>query len=258
MRQYAFKAEDAILPRLVARRQRLGLTGPGRVLFILLVLACALAGLRGCHPFLAVNAPVETDVLVVEGWMPDYALAAALKRFRARNDRLLVVTGGPLIKGAPLSEYGTYAAMNVATLRGMGVSEERMAGVPGPDVQRDRTYATALAVRAWLARERPSTRAVNVYSLGAHARRSRLLYAKALGKDFDVGVIAGTDKSYDAATWWRSSDGVRAVMSETIAYVYARFFFRPPKDGGTRHPKHSETSQHHPTAVRSERNGAIP
>ena len=31
----------------------------------------------------------------------------------------------------------------------------------------------------------------------------------------------------DAAHWWRTSNGVRIVLNETIAYVYARLVFNP-------------------------------
>jgi hypothetical protein len=40
-------------------------------------------------------------------------------------------------------------------------------------------------------------------------------------------VIAANDQTYDANHWWRSSNGVRDVMGELIAYVYAVGFFDP-------------------------------
>jgi UDP-N-acetyl-D-mannosaminuronate dehydrogenase len=32
---------------------------------------------------------------------------------------------------------------------------------------------------------------------------------------------------YDSKHWWRYSDGVREGIGESIAYIYARFFFYP-------------------------------
>jgi hypothetical protein len=61
----------------------------------------------------------------------------------------------------------------------------------------------------------------------AHARRTRLLYHKAFGKTVTVGVIAVSTPDYDSTQWWRYSDGVREVIGESIAYIYARFFFWP-------------------------------
>jgi hypothetical protein len=40
-------------------------------------------------------------------------------------------------------------------------------------------------------------------------------------------VIAVSNPDYDPKDWWRYSDGVREVIGETIAYIYARCFFYP-------------------------------
>jgi hypothetical protein len=68
---------------------------------------------------------------------------------------------------------------------------------------------------------------VNLYSFGAHARRSRLLYQKALGRKIQVGVIAYPDYHYDPARWWAEGEGFRDVVGEGIAYLYARLLFHP-------------------------------
>ena len=33
------------------------------------------------------------------------------------------------------------------------------------------------------------------------------------------------DRDYDPRHWWKSSQGVRSVLDEMIAYGYARFLF---------------------------------
>ena len=71
---------------------------------------------------------------------------------------------------------------------------------------------------------------VNLMSLGPHARRSRFLFEKALGKGVVVGVTAIPSRDFDPAHWWRSSSGVRDVIGETLAYAYARLLFHPPKE----------------------------
>ena len=35
------------------------------------------------------------------------------------------------------------------------------------------------------------------------------------------------NNEYDPKRWWCYSEGVREILGETIAYVYARFFFFP-------------------------------
>jgi hypothetical protein len=60
-----------------------------------------------------------------------------------------------------------------------------------------------------------------------HARRSRLLFQKAFGPGIEVGVIAIRDREYNPRVWWRYSEGVKEVLSEGAAYLYARFLFYP-------------------------------
>ena len=68
---------------------------------------------------------------------------------------------------------------------------------------------------------------LNVMTEDAHARRTWLLFREALGPDVQVGIISVPNPDYDAAHWWRSSEGVREVIDETVAYVYAKFLFWP-------------------------------
>jgi hypothetical protein len=51
------------------------------------------------------------------------------------------------------------------------------------------------------------------------------MFEKAFGDSADVGIVALDDPQYDREHWWRSSDGVREVLGEVIAYIYARFYF---------------------------------
>ena len=75
--------------------------------------------------------------------------------------------------------------------------------------------------------DHPSLHAVNIVTEDVHARRTRLLFQKALGNGVTVGIIAVPNPDYDAKRWWRYSEGVREVVGEVIAYLYARFFFVP-------------------------------
>ena len=94
-------------------------------------------------------------------------------------------------------------------------------------MDRDRTYGSAVALRNWFREHDMRVRSVNVLTENVHARRSRLLFSKALGPEISVGVIALPNPDYDARRWWRSSEGVKEVGSETVAYIYARLLFWP-------------------------------
>jgi len=179
------------------------------------------------HSFLSANHPVHAELLVVEGWLPDYALEKAMSEFNANNYNLLVITGEPLSKGSHLLEYKTSAHAAAATLKKLGFDEESMVVVTVPLMRRDRTFASAQAFRKWLLNSELSVKAVNIFSLGAHARRSRLLFEKTLGNKLEIGVIAAENLRYDPHNWWRSSVGVQTIIGETIAYIYTKFFFYP-------------------------------
>ena len=185
---------------------------------------------RALPSFLAVNAPVASDLLVVEGWAPDYALTAAIAEFKRHPYARLYVTGGPLQSGAPLSEYKTYAELGAATIGRLGLGTESVQAVPAAAIRKDRTYTSALALNDWLRNHNIAAHGLNVISVGPHARRTRLLFEKAFGNEAKVGMIAIEDQDYDPKHWWRSSAGVRSVVDEMIAYGYARLFFRPASE----------------------------
>lgn len=177
------------------------------------------------HPFLAMTRPVHGDILVIEGWMPDSALEVIALLLEQDYD-LVVTTGGPLEKGSHFAEFSTSAELTAASLRELGIDRHLVVAVAAPPTTRDRTYTSALALKDWLRRSPSPVKSLDVYSLGAHARRTRLLFQKALGDDVGVGVIAA-DPDYDVDHWWSSSKGVRTVVGEVVAYLYARFLFFP-------------------------------
>ena len=212
---------------LIKRRERWGLTVLGWLVLIVFGIGALATALVCVHPFLAVTDPVKGDILVVEGWLPDYALEKVIDEFRSNKYRMLVTTGGPLERGFYLAEYKTTAELVFATLKHLGFDEKSLAAVPGPDVNKDSTYASAVALKKWLLASGLSVKGLNICSMGPHARRTRLLFEKALGQDINVGVIVFESREYDPQVWWKTSKGVRTVIGEGIAYLYARFFFWP-------------------------------
>ncbi|HSU55470.1 MAG TPA: ElyC/SanA/YdcF family protein [Candidatus Dormibacteraeota bacterium] len=168
--------------------------------------------------------------MVVEGWAPDFALRQAMAEFGREHYDKLYVTGGPLEQGAPLSEFKTYAELGTATLVKFGFRTNDVQPVPAPGVAKDRTYSSAVALREWWQQHgEPMPASLNLITLGPHARRSRLLFEKAMGKKVAVGVISIDEHGYDQKHWWRTSQGVRTTIGEAVAYLYARLWFRAPK-----------------------------
>ena len=180
------------------------------------------------HPFLAPTKPVGGDILVVEGWLPDYALEKAKKRFQQGGYQLLVTTGGKIGRGFHLSEYKTWAELAASTLKNLDFPEDKIIAVPvHKNFKKDRTYHSILALQRRLSKEGFNEASIDMVSLGVHARRSWFLFEKVFSS-VNVGVVAISPNDYDATRWWLSSAGVRNVISESIAYLYALFIFNPP------------------------------
>jgi hypothetical protein len=190
-----------------------------------------LATVRFIHPFLTTTNRVQGEFLVVEGWVPTYALHEAVVLFNDGGYRK-VLTSGTAVSDEWIPS-DTYAAWAATRLKQIGMKSDSIQPVPCSDLHRDRTYNSALAVKKWLQDNDPVVKSVDVVTLGVHARRTRLLFQMALGNKITVGVIAVKDKDYDPAHWWRTSEGVRTVIGEGIAYLYAKclFVFRSSESG---------------------------
>ena len=215
---------------LMQRRSCLVPTFRGSLVFILVMAALGAFGLLRIGPFLSMNERVSGGVLVVEGWVPDTILNAAIREFRNNHYDRLYVTGLPVTQGAPLSEYKNYAHIGAASLIKLGLQTNEVQAVPTGRIRRDRTYAMALSLKHWLREHGLAPAKVTVMTGGPHARRSRLMFEKALGKGVTVGVISVPPDGYDEAHWWHYSEGVRGIIGETLAYLYARFLFWPPDE----------------------------
>lgn len=224
---YNVDVRDRFFFGLLRRRVCVVPSLSGWALLLIFGLAASWTLLHGLEAFLAEEHPIGGEALVVEGWIPDYALRQALILFRSGHYRLLIVTGGPLPPGMPYSSFGSYAALAGENLKAMGLPADSLEVVASPWTRKDRTYLEGLALRDWMQSRGRLFATVDLVSFSAHARRSRLLYAKALAGISRVGVYAPVDVQYDPRAWWKSSNGVRLVSDEAIGYLYAKLWFHP-------------------------------
>lgn len=209
--------------RLVHRQEKWTFTAQGWGVVITFAATLIIFTITHIHPFLAVTSPIKADILVVEGWLPDYALKQALTEFENGSYNKIVTTGGPLPTGYYLAEYKTFAELSVATLEALGLENEKLVAVPAPEVIKDRTYASAVTFRQWLSNSNLNVQSINLYTLDVHTRRSWLIFKQVLAPKIKTGAIAAKTQDYQPNNWWSSSAGVRSVISEVIAYIYARF-----------------------------------
>ncbi len=175
------------------------------------------------HPFLAVTSPIAAEVLVVEGWIPDYAIKQALAEFESGSYKQLVTTGGPLPIGFYLAEYKNFAELAAATLKVLGMPEQMLTVIPVAKVASNRTHASAIALHQWLADANFQPKSINLFTNSVHGRRSWLIFKQVLTPEIPVGIISAATLYYDSTRWWNYSEGVRTVLAEAIAYIYVRF-----------------------------------
>lgn len=217
---------------LLSQKPRWGLSMRGWIVAGLALTTLLAAGFFGAHPFLAVNTPVETEVLVVEGWIPEEAVRLAAAEFKSGGYKKVYTVGGPVGgMGDDAADDDTYAYVAAKKLERAGVPRNLVQMAPTRVRDRDRTYASAIALREWFAQNQIKPSALNVATLSVHARRTRLLYQEAFGDELKIGVIAIPNHRYVAKCWWKYSEGVKEVVSESAAYFYARVLFSPEHPG---------------------------
>ena len=186
---------------------------------IVVVLATML--IAGIYPFLTVDDAAGFGVLVVEGWVPDYALEATLELIRSDRYEAVYTTGGPIRTGRHLSQYGTWAEMSAFRLQRIGCNQTIHAA-PAPEVWRDRTLISARTLATNLQKNGILTGMVDIVTMDCHSRRTRMLFQRALGEAYQVGIHAVSIPEIGPRNWFTCSEGVRSVLSELIGYGYAR------------------------------------
>ncbi len=217
------------LAGLLVRKECWSLSGRGWLVLAVIILAGFWLFLTQVHSFLATTHRVPAKVLVVEGWVNKYGIDAAIQEFKTGEYEQVITTGGPLEgMGNSSSIYNTEAYQSAGLLKKAGLPPELVQCAPALFVGKDRTYNSALALRAWLKDHHLAVESFNVLTQDAHARRTWLLFREAFGRSAQIGIISAANPDYDASHWWRTSEGVRTVIDESIAYIYARCFFWPP------------------------------
>lgn len=206
-----------------------------RALIAASTLVLVLVLLYRVHGFLAVNKPIGRGILIVESWIPQETLAAVPKLVReGKYTHILIVGSGN--QGHPEG-----SDVNVATrmLSRLGCDPNLLVAIQVPEQKTrravgitgfgstssysisQRTYAGGLMVKQWIQATSAGTDAMDVFTVGVHARKSWILFQHAMGEGYEVGVISGPEPAYDSRRWLASKTGLYLVARNSVGYLYS-------------------------------------
>ena len=192
----------------------------GLLAVVLLLVVLALLARYHLYSFLGPDAPADSPVLVIEGWVSDEALQAALDWASSNRVTTLWLTGGPIETGSWLAPWKSFPEMTLARLDAIGATARfDVRAFPSPRVRKDRTFAAAVALRDALGPEFPP--AMTLASESPHLRRSALLFRRAFGGAVQIGTLPLPPLDFGPDDWYRCSAGVRSLLSESISWLYA-------------------------------------
>ena len=172
--------------------------------------------------FLSLTARQPAEVLVVEGWIGLDGMRAAKEEFD-RGGYRYAVTAGALTSNRWNVQRWNYATEARKLLLRAGVPADQVIEAPALETEAQRTFEAALAVSHVLTARGLRAATVNVFTLGAHARRSRLVFAKVLSPGTEVGCVAWIPAVYGTEPWWRSSERAEDLLKETVGYGFELF-----------------------------------
>lgn len=217
---------------LIQRRELWVPTLAGWLVLIVCGLATVVMAGLTVYPFLAPNGPAAgARLLVVEGWMNATELDQVIDAYRRSDYQHVVTTGGPVERRLGLSGNTDYAELAANYLQTHGLTEVPITAIPAPASAQNRTFLSAVMVRNWMEEQNQQYQAFDLFSSGAHTRRSHLLYRMAFGPEIKIGILAAKPSNYDPRRWWQTSAGARAVLGESIGWLWTVCFFRPPPPG---------------------------
>lgn len=227
------------MPRFFRRRQVwlptawFALALLGLATLVVVQLGPGLAGvLGGTEPARGLHGE-GARVLVIEGWLSQSDLEAAAATARSGPYTAVYTTGGRVDSFGREQPWPTYAERAAAYLQTQLAAGRTVTALPSAPSVQERTFLSAVAVRDHLQRGAAPVDAIDVYSSGVHARRTRMLYRLAFGPAVEIGILAAPPQDYVAEAWWRSSAGVKAVLGEVIGLAWTSCCFWPPAPPGS-------------------------
>lgn len=203
----------------------------GGLVLLLLSIFIGIIFARNIYYYLAQNEPVGARFLVIEGWLSPEELDQAARYFKKGGYQQIITTGGPISGWPDLLIKSDYAKVAADYLAMRGVPRDSIIVVPTPASSQERTFLSAVTLRKSVRKMGFNLDAIDVFSSGAHSRRSRLLFQMALGHTVRVGILAAQPAHYDPDAWWRASNGVEEIIFQSIGFLWVKCCFWPGDPG---------------------------
>jgi hypothetical protein len=188
----------------------------GLCLFVFLVTPLIWLCFYG-EAFFSLTRRLPAEVLVVEGWIGNDGIRAAAVEFEAGGYQYIVATGGQTDDRPHSPNYAEIAGQE---LMRFGIPRDKIIIASTGEIEHERTFKSAAAAWRALQNRGIHPEAINVLTLGPHARRSRLVYAKAYAPATQVGVIAWAPSNYETEPWWRFRGRTKCFLKEIVGYPF--------------------------------------
>lgn len=213
-------------PTLIKRRYCYLPTMWGSLVIVVTLVMLSGWVIKNFATFLALNVPVSSHYLVVEGWLSKESLEQALIEFEQGDYDLVITSGGPDLSDFN-SAHLSYAERAAAELIKMGVEPSKLLIASSPASAQDRTYLSAVMVRNKLAEHLKSIPdSINVFSSDVHSRRTYILYKLAFrNTSTQIGIVATNANNFILSSWWQTSEGAKTVLTEMFGWLWTKCCF---------------------------------
>jgi hypothetical protein len=111
------------------------------------LVACYLLFINA-YRFLAITRGGNSDMLVIKGWVHDYAITAGAEEFQTGAYHHLFATGGPVTgQRGYLNDYNAPPSVDAELLKKPAYRPNRCKLFPSHVIGHDRTYSSAVALQ---------------------------------------------------------------------------------------------------------------
>jgi hypothetical protein len=173
------------------------------------------------HDFLAVTSRVAgADILIVEAWVPESVVRAAADEFVKGSYRFLVVSNMHDVDNQNVEFQTNKELLVIDKLLSLGIAKDRIIECYAAGTDNRRSAAQARAAYDAIRGGGIKPKGINVIAPAAHARKTWVVYRKALSSEAPVGIVAVPTGDYDPARWWRTTAGVKWIIANGAAWLF--------------------------------------